>query len=40
MPGPRPQMTINFKPLTEGPMAIDNSVVGFQAVKADSENLP
>ena len=40
MPGPCLQMTINFKLLTEGPMAMDTSHVGLKSDKADSENLP
>ncbi len=33
-------MAIHPKALTEGPMAIDNSIVGLRADKADSENHP
>jgi len=32
-------MTINFKALTKGPMAMDTSLVGLKVGKADSENL-
>jgi len=38
-PEPPLQMTINFKALTEGPIAMDTSLVGVKVDKGASENL-